>query len=237
MIRFSNGREIQYFVASGALAFDGKGWIWEWLLVWLRFIKPELFGIVIKSLTKERRKGYLRWWKPWDCVRLILGGAVNKVGLTNKGFDWWLQKVAPKLNFERFNIIVSLFGEEEELVYMAKRLNHLNLTAIELNDSCPNAGHPAARAEMIVKSAKAVKEVSRHPLIEKISADQDGVVIARELLGIVEAISFNTLAWAKVFPNEPSPLHKLEKRVGGGGGGVSGRPLQKFNWPFMELIH
>ena len=59
MITFSNGRKIQYFVASGALAFDTKGWPWEWLLVWLGLIDRTLFGIAIKSLTKNKLKGNL----------------------------------------------------------------------------------------------------------------------------------------------------------------------------------
>jgi len=28
----------------------------------------------------------------------------------------------------------------------------------------------------------------------------------------------------------------LERRVGGGGGGVSGRPAQKFNWPAAKAL-
>jgi hypothetical protein len=46
-------------VASGALAFDGKGWPWERPLVWLGLIKPELFTVVIKSLTRNPRRGNL----------------------------------------------------------------------------------------------------------------------------------------------------------------------------------
>jgi dihydroorotate dehydrogenase len=237
MITFSNGRKIQYFVASGALAFDTKGWPWEWLLVWLGLIDRTLFGIAIKSLTKNKLKGNLRWWKPWECVKLIIGGAVNKVGLTNLGFEWWMTQVAPKLDFVKYNIIVSLVGTEEELIYMVKRLNALNIVAIEINESCPNTGHPAEDTKAVIRKLKAVKKHSRHPVILKTSADQDGVALAEGLLGIIEAMSFNTLAWAKVFPGVRSPLWKLEKKVGGGGGGVSGKELQKHNWPFMKKIH
>ena len=102
MITLSNGHAFEYMVASGALAFDGKGWPWERLLVWLGLIKPELFTVVIKSLTRNPRPGNLRWWKPWTCVRLIPGGSVNKVGLTNPGIEWWCKKVGPKLDFQKF---------------------------------------------------------------------------------------------------------------------------------------
>lgn len=238
MITFSNGRKIQYFVASGALAFDGKGWVWEWILVWLGLIKRELFGIVTKSLTLEPRKGNLRWWKPWDCVRLIAGGAVNKVGLTNPGFYWWWHKVAPKLDFKKYDIIVSLYGTEPEIVTMARDLNGFELAAIEINRSCPNdADNKQKAAAFIVSTCKAACEASRHPVIVKVAADQDCVTIAQELVGTVEAMSFNSLDYEKVFPGSKSPLHRLQKRVGGSGGGVSGKPLQAFNWTVMERVH
>ena len=102
MITLANGHKFKYMVASGALAFDGKGWPWERPLVWLGLIKPELFTVVIKSLTRNPRPGNLRWWKPWTCVRLIPGGSVNKVGLTNPGIEWWCKKVGPKLDFQKF---------------------------------------------------------------------------------------------------------------------------------------
>ena len=79
MISLSNGHTFEYMIASGALGFDGKGWIWERPLVRLGLIKPELFTVVIKTLTRNPRPGNLRWWKPWTCVRLISGGSVNKI--------------------------------------------------------------------------------------------------------------------------------------------------------------
>ena len=57
MIILSNGHCVEYVVASGSLAFDGKGWPWERPLVWLGLIKPELFTTFIKSLTLAPRAG------------------------------------------------------------------------------------------------------------------------------------------------------------------------------------
>jgi dihydroorotate dehydrogenase len=240
MITFPDGRTAEYFIASGALAFDGKGWWWERILVRLGLIKPELFVVTTKSLSLKPIKGNLRWWKPWDCVRLILGGAVNKVGLTNKGIDWWLRKVAPTIDFRKYRIIISLYGTEEEVIIMMKKCEHLDIVGFEINWSCPNTGHASEKTAYIIKGTKAVRNEMKNEeqcLFVKISADQDGVTIARELLGVVTAITFNTLAWDKVFPGKRSPLHRLEKRVGGGGGAVSGKPLQKHNWSFMHQIH
>lgn len=237
MITLSNGHSFRYMVASGALAFDGKGWLWEQPLVWFGFIKPELFTVVIKSLTRKPRAGNLRWWKPWTCVRLIPGGSVNKVGLTNPGVEWWCQKVGPNIDFQKFPTAGSIFGDEKELVEMAEMLNRFDLVALEVNVSCPNTGHAIEQAQMVIDSVRAVKRASRHPVIVKVSADQDYLTIAQGLIGIAEAISLNSVSWKTVFTNgEQTPLWKLEKQVGGGGGGVSGKPAQKHNWQAVEAL-
>lgn len=237
MIKLSNGHSFEYVVASGALAFDGLGWPWEKPLVAIGFIKPELFTVFIKSLTRQPRKGNLRWWKPWECVRPIKGGAVNKVGLTNLGVEWWCKRVGPKIDYKKYSIAGSIFGEEHDLVEMAEMLNHFNLVALEVNVSCPNTGHAMDAVEKVINGVREVKRISCHPIIIKVSADQNCLAIARGLEGIAEAISLNSVPWKTAFSNgEKTPLSKLEKRVGGGGGGVSGRPAQKCNWEAVSNL-
>ncbi len=141
MIVLSNGHRLDYVVASGSLAFDGRGWPWERPLVQAGLIRPELFTVVLKTLTREPRAGNLRWYKPWSCVGLIPGGAVNKVGLTNPGIDWWCRDIAPRLDYARVATVASIFGEEAELVDMARMINRFDLVGIEVNPSCPNTGH------------------------------------------------------------------------------------------------
>lgn len=225
-------------VASGALAFDGKGWPWERPLVWTGLIKPELFTIVLKTLTLEPRRGNLRWWKPWDCVRLIPGGSVNKVGLTNPGIQHWNARVAPKIDYSRLNVVASIYGNQEELVDMTHMLNVLPLKAIELNPSCPNTGegNKFRNTKNIIDAVHAVKRASRHPVLVKVSYDQDYVGIAQGTEGVAEAISINSVPWASVFPGSESPLWRLEKRVKGGGGGVSGIPAQPYNWEVIKRL-
>ena len=234
MIRLSNGHVLDHVVASGSLAFDGKGWPWERPMVLTGLIRPELFTIVLKTLTRNPRVGNLRWHSPWSCVALVPGGAVNKVGLTNPGLDWWVRDVGPRLDYETQNIVASLFGDDAELVGMAKAMNRFALKAIEVNPSCPNTGHGLAEAEAVVRSVKAVKTASRHPLVVKVSVAQDYRAIARGLAGVAEAVALNSVPWELVHPAAKSPLHRLERRVGGGGGGLSGRPAQALNWRAVE---
>lgn len=237
MIYLSNKHSFEYMVPSGALAFDCKGWIWERPLVDLGLLKPELFTVVIKTLTLHPREGNLRLWKPWECVQLIPGGSVNKVGLTNPGIEWWCEEVGPNLNYNKQPIVGSIFGNEHELVEMAEMFNDFDVVALEVNVSCPNTGHVLDQYKEVIDSVVAVEEVSRHPIIIKVSVDQNYLAIARGLIGIAEAISLNSVPWKTAFPNgEVTPLRKLEERVGGGGGGVSGKPAQKLNWAAVKAL-
>jgi len=236
MIKLSNGHVFEYMVASGSLAFDGKGWPWEKPLVWLGIVQPKLFTVVIKTLTLKPRKGNLQMWKPWECVKLIPGGSVNKVGLTNPGIDWWCQEIGPRFTGEDIPLIGSIFGNKDELVEMAVKLNKFNLVGLEVNYSCPNTGHKMQSTKDLIDSVLAVKMVSRHPIIVKVSVAQDYLAIAHGLEGVAEAISLNSVPWEIVFPGQRSPLWKLEKKVGGGGGGVSGKAAQRHNWKAIREL-
>jgi len=173
MIKFQTGYELEYVAASGALAYDGRGWWWEWPMRWFGLIIPGLFSIVTKTLTRYRHKGNYCWWKPWECVRLVSGGAVNKFGLTNPGIDWWIWNKAPRIDFEKLAMIVSIHGNKAELMEMAEMLNPFNLAGVEVNVSCPNTGSPLQEAEAVGDSTKAVCYTSRRPVILKVSGAQN----------------------------------------------------------------
>lgn len=240
MIQLMNGRipgrKLTYIIASGGLGFDGKGWAHERLLVKCGLIKPELFTVITPTLTFARREGYFRWWKPWESIRLISGGVVNKKGLRNKGFTWWNKDVAPGIDFAKNDIIASLAGTPDELVVMIRKLNHLNLAAFEINWSCPNTGKPLPTTETIVDGTKKAYDSSRHPLIIKVCTAQNYAKIAYQLRKTAQAIDLNSVLWEMAFRREKSPLWKLQERVGGGGGGVSGKLAQKFTWPVARKI-
>ena len=236
MIKLSNGHVLDYVVASGSLAFDGRGWPWEKPLVRAGLIRPELFAVVLKTLTRRPRAGNLRWHKPWSCVRLVSGGSVNKVGLTNPGVEWWCRDVAPGLDFRGQSLVASIFGDANELGDMASMMNRFDLIALEVNPSCPNTGHALETADAVIRGVEAVKAVSRHPVIVKVSAGQDYRAIARGLVGTAEAIALNSVPWEMAFPERRSPLWRLERQVGGGAGGVSGRPAQTLNWRAVREI-
>lgn len=248
MITLSNGHRFEYVVASGAAGFAGRYWWFERPLVWFGLIKPELFTIVLKTLTLEPIKGNLNWWKPWtwlpfspwSCVRHVPGGTVNKVGLTNLGFDWWIQKVAPTIDFTKQPIIVSLHGTAQELAKMVWLLNACNgnLVGIELNVSCPNVGEMENETAEIVNTVKRIFSIAGYnrPIGLKLSVAQDCLAIARELEGYIEYVTLNSVPWEVMHPSKKSLLWRLQQKVGGSGGGVSGQVAQAHNWKVARQL-
>lgn len=219
--------------ASGALAFDGKGWPWEAPLRLLGLLQPRLFTIVTKSITLNPRKGNLTWWNPFGCVRLIPEGVVNAVGLTNSGIEWWIKKVYPRIKKSPWHFVVSIAGETiQEYVEMTLRLKDCKaLKALEINASCPNSpSELQGNAQAVVDTAKAVQRNAPWPVLLKLSCTHDFVKIAKALEGVVEAITINSVPWSIVFPDRQSPLEHS------GGGGVSGKRAQEFNWKMIQEL-
>jgi len=231
MIKLSNGHSFEYMAASGALAFDGLGWLWEWPLRQVGLLDETVFTTVIKTLTISPRRGYLHWYNPFGCIRLIPGGTINAVGLTNRGIEWWCREIGPRIDSDRAPVMASVLGEPKELARMASMLNDFKLVGIEINASCPNTNDDLLRnTKRVIESCKAVKSVSRFPVILKLSVVHDVRPIVEEVDGLVEAFSINSVPWAIVFPKRRSPLEHL------GGGGVSGKVVQPFTWALVRKL-
>ncbi len=229
MITLSNGHQFEFMAASGALEFDGFGWPWVQPLRWVGLIDPSLFTFVIKTLTRQPRKGNLRMYKPWGCVRLLPGGgAVNSVGLTNPGIEWWCQSIGPRVQGSGFSLVGSIIADStQEWVEMAQMLNPFPLKALELNMSCPNTtDHKvlSEHADTLAAMVQEVKRVSKFSLIAKLSIVHPYQELVGKLEGLVEAVSINTIPWNRIYPNRTSPLAHL------GGGGVSGKIAQPMLW-------
>lgn len=219
MLTLSNGHSFTFCCASGALGFDGMGYWWEAPFRWIGLLCPGELTIIAKTVTLEPRKGNLKMWCPWRCVRLVRGGgAVNAVGLTNPGIRAWVRDYYPRAIRKGLNLIASIHPTtEDEARAMVTYLAPLSgLKGIEVNLSCPNsesAYHP-------VEVTKAVKGGSNHPVIAKLGYDTLSLIHGLE--PYVEAFDLiNTVPWDRVYKESPSPLAKY-----GLVGGVSGAPIR-----------
>ncbi len=232
MIQLSNGHSFEYMAASGALAYDGRGWPWEWPLRWVGLIDPQLFTIVTKTLTYHPKEGNLRWTHPWTCVKVLKKGVVNAIGLTNPGLDAWLEKIAPQIPFQNYSMVCSITEDDpKKLLEMVKKLEKLPLKGIELNASCPNTHQELHQnVEAVVNAARLIRENSPHPLLLKLSVHQDYLTIAKATENDAQALSINSVPWRLIFPNDKSPLAVL------GGGGVSGKVAQTHTWDMVKQL-
>lgn len=230
MIELSNGHRFEFMVASGALAFDGRGWPWEWPLRWIGLLDPHLFTIVTKTITRRPEKGNFHWYNPLDVLRPLKDGWVNAIGLSNSGIDWWIRNCYPRIEKFSYHIVVSFASEDrDECLEMAQMLNNCEVQALEFNASCPSANPELLRnSNKVIEICRALKEVSRHPLILKLNYIQNYLQIAKETEGMVEGLSINSVPWKIVFGERISPLTKY------GGGGVSGKIAQSFTWKMVE---
>lgn len=94
-----------------------------------------LGGIIVKGTTLNHREG-----NPYPRMAETPSGMLNAVGLQNKGVDYFINEIYPRIRHYRTNIIVNVSGAAvADYVEVARRLAPLeDIPAIEVNISCPN---------------------------------------------------------------------------------------------------
>ena len=94
-----------------------------------------LGGIVVKAVTGKNRDG-----NAYPRMAETPSGMLNSVGLQNKGVEYFINEIYPRIKDFKTNVIVNVSGSTiEEYVEVAEKINELeNIPAIELNISCPN---------------------------------------------------------------------------------------------------
>jgi len=148
--------------ASGTF---GYGWEYEDFVDFHR-----LGGIIVKATTGSHREGnrYPRMAETYK-------GMLNAIGLQNKGVDYFVSEIYPRIKDYPTNVIVNVSGSTvEEYEMVAEKINVLeNIPAIELNISCPNVkeggmafGTSCASAQSVTR---AVRQVFKKTLIVKLS--------------------------------------------------------------------
>ena len=67
-------------------------------------------------------------------------GMLNAVGLQNKGVDYFISNIYPRIKDIDTNIIVNVSGSSpEDYAAVCQKLNPLpGVAAVEINISCPN---------------------------------------------------------------------------------------------------
>lgn len=186
----------------------------------------QIGGIIVKGTTLHKREG-----NPYPRMAETPSGMLNAVGLQNKGVDYFVEQIYPRIKDIDTNMIVNVSGSAiEDYVETASIINELdNIPAIELNISCPNVkqggmafGVTAKGAEEVVK---AVRSVYKKTLIVKLSpnvTDITEIARAAEFGGADSVSLINTLLGMAIDAERRSPILST---VTGGMSGAAVKPI------------
>ena len=122
-------------------------------------------AVVSKSLSKEPWEGY-----PNPTIIGVKNGYLNAVGLSNPGAPYFAKMMESNRDAP---IIVSLVGSiEDEFEFMVKQFENCNVTAYELNLSCPHVEKVGLEVgddpKLVTKIVSRVKSSTRAPVIGKV---------------------------------------------------------------------
>ena len=94
-----------------------------------------LGGILTKACTSKNREG-----NRYPRMAETASGMLNSVGLQNKGVDYFIETIYPKIKHYDTEIIVNVSDSTiDGYVEVVEKLNSLDkIGGIELNISCPN---------------------------------------------------------------------------------------------------
>jgi len=184
----------------------------------------ELGGFVVKGLYYGPREG-----NPPPRLVETPSGLINAIGLQGIGVEAFVAKVLPKLKDLDTAVIVNVCGEtEEEYVRVVEFLNsHDGIAAFELNISCPNVRQegacPALDPGTAFRLVKAVKGISRLPLIIKLSPNVTSVA---EIAAAVEEAGADAISLVNTFLAMSIDVLTRRPKLANVFGGLSGPAIK-----------
>lgn len=107
-------------------------------------------------------------------------GMLNAIGLQNPGVAHVVERILPTLDFSETRFIANVSGSTiEEYVEVTRRFDDSPIDAIEINISCPNVKEGGVQfgndPDMSARVVAACREVTRKPLITKLSPNQTDI--------------------------------------------------------------
>ncbi|MFV8827086.1 dihydroorotate dehydrogenase [Alkalihalobacterium sp. APHAB7] len=192
----------------------------------------KLGAIAVKATTAEPRYG-----NPTPRVAETAAGMLNAIGLQNPGLEKVVNEELPWLEKYDVPIIANVAGSEtEDYIEVAERVSKApNVTALELNISCPNVKKGGIAfgtiPEVAAELTKEVKRVSSVPVYVKLSpnvADIVGMARAVEEAGADGLSMINTLLGMRIDLKSRKPI------LANGAGGLSGPAVKPVA---IRMIH
>ena len=185
-----------------------------------------LGGFIVKGTTLNHREG-----NPYPRMVETPSGMLNAVGLQNKGVDYFIEHIYPRLQAYDTNPIVNVSGASvDDYVKVCEKLNDLNgIKAIEINISCPNVkqggmafGTTCSGAQSVVRE---VRKAYNKTMIVKLSPNVTDIT---EIARAVEDCGADAVSLTNTFLGMAIDVERMKPYLSTITGGLSGaciRPI------------
>ena len=198
-----------------------------------------LGGFVIKGTTINHREG-----NPYPRMAETPSGMLNAVGLQNKGVDYFIDNIYPRIKDVDSNVIVNVSGATiDDYVVVCEKLTPLDkINAIEVNISCPNVKQGGmafgTTADGAAQVARAVRKAFPKTVIIKLSPNVTDITeIARavEAEGADAVSLINTLLGMAIDVERQRPYLST---ITGGLSGPAVRPVAvRMVWQVAKSVN
>ncbi len=198
-----------------------------------------LGGFIVKGTTLAPREG-----NPYPRMAETPSGMLNAVGLQNKGVDYFIEHIYPRLRGYRSEVIVNVSGAcVDDYAEVCRRLADLDeIHAVEVNISCPNVKHggmafgtTTAGASEVVTAVR--KAWPRHLMVKLSPNVTDITEIARaaEASGADSLSLINTMLGMAVDVERRRPMLST---VTGGLSGPAVKPVAvRMVWQVAKAVN
>ncbi len=231
-INLNHGLELQNPVLTASGTF-GYG------IEFQDFIDLEcLGGFIVKGTTLNPREG-----NPYPRMAETSSGMLNAVGLQNKGVDYFIEHIYPRIQSVKTNILVNVSGSTiSDYASTSEKINELeHIPGIELNISCPNVkeGGMAFGTSCIsaAEVVKAVRKVYHKHLMVKLSPNVTNIqeiALAVETEGADSVSLINTLLGMAIDARKRKPVLST---VTGGLSGACVKPIAlRMVWQVAQVV-
>ena len=186
----------------------------------------DLGGIIVKGTTLHHREG-----NPYPRMAETPSGMLNAVGLQNKGVDYFIEHIYPRIKDLDTRVIVNVSGScIDDYVAVCEKLSPLDkVAAVEINISCPNVkqggmgfGTTCSGAESVTS---AVRKAYDGTMIVKLTPNVTDIT---EIARAVEAAGADAVSLTNTFLGMAIDVEKRKPMLSTITGGLSGpciRPI------------
>lgn len=184
----------------------------------------KLAAILLKGITLKNRDG-----NAYPRMAETASGMLNAVGLQNKGVDYFIQNIYPRIKDYDTHLIANVNGSTvEEYIEVTEKLNDLGrISAIELNISCPNVKEGGMSFGISCPSAEAVtreiRRVCNKTLIVKLSPNVTDIT---EIAKAVEGQGADSVSLVNTFLGMAIDAEKRIPLLSTVTGGLSGPAIK-----------